>query len=237
LSYTEEPALVLTGEDLERRQAVCKEFDKATSRNKEHCKQVFALILGQVTPNLQGQLENKKGYPAIYTKKDPLELYDLIEKTVQQKTEDSYVYAVAISRLQHFLALCQQHATPEAYYDAFNGRTDVSKNIGMWLEHHQILLDYVAKDLYQKEYAKCGDTEKPLIEADNLERLPAYTFIHFAGTACTVLRDKLKCNFTKGTNQYPKTMAQALKYVQNCATTTPVSSTSEGVAFAQKGGT
>jgi hypothetical protein len=238
-AYEETPPMVLTGKDLERRQAVCKEYDKATSRNKEHRKQVFALILGQVTPILLGQLENKAAYPAIYTRKDPLKLYDLIGKAgVQQNTEDSYVYAMAISELQQFLALRQQHATPEAYYDTFNGRTDVSsKNIGMWLGHHQILLDYVAKDLYQKEYAKCDAKEKPLVEADNLERLLAFTFIHFACASCTILCDELKRDFTKGTNQYLKTMAQALKYVQNCATTTPVSSTSEGVAFAQKGGT
>jgi hypothetical protein len=98
-------------------------------------------------------------------------------------------------------------------------------------------LNFVAKELYQKEYDECDDTQKPLVQADNLERLLAYAFIHFAGTGCTVLRDELKRNFTKGTNQYPTTMAQALSYAQNCATTTPVSSTSEGVAFAQKGGT
>jgi hypothetical protein len=132
---TEEPPLVLTGADLEKRQAGRKEYDKANSRNKEHRKQVFALILGQVTPNLLGQLENKKTWSAIYTKKDPLELYDLIEKTVQQKTEDNYVYAVVISELERFLALRQHHATPEAYYDTFTGRTDVSKNIGLFLGH------------------------------------------------------------------------------------------------------
>jgi hypothetical protein len=69
-----------------------------------------------------------------------------------------------------------------------------------------------------------------------LDRLLAYAFIHFAGAGCTVLHDELKPDFTKGTNQYPTTMAQALSYVQNCATT-PVSSTSEGVVFTQKGGT
>jgi hypothetical protein len=164
-AYEEEPPLVLTGEDLERRQAICKDYDKATSRNKEHRKQVFALILGQVTPILLGQLENKKDYRAIYTKKDPLKLYDLIEKTVQKKTETSYVYSVAIFELQELLSIRQHHATPEAYYDAFNGRTNVSKNIGMWLRHHQLLLDYVAKDLYQKEYAQCDAKEKPLVEA------------------------------------------------------------------------
>jgi hypothetical protein len=155
-------------------------------------------------------------------------LYDLIEKTNLAKTEDSYVYAMAISELQQFLALRQQHATPEAYYNTFNGRTDISKNIGMALGHHPLLLNYVANELYQKEYAKCDAMEKPIVEADNLERLLAYAFIHFVGASCTVLLD--------GTNQYPKTMAQALKYVQNCATTPPVSSTSEGVAFTQKGG-
>jgi hypothetical protein len=147
-AYNETPKIVLSGEDLEQRQAEHKDFDKANSCLKEHRPQVFALILGQVIPILLGQLKYKAAYPGIYSRKDPLELYyDLIEKTVQQKTEDSYVYAVAISELQHFLALCQQHATPEAYYDSFNGRTDVSKNIGMSLGHHPLLLNYVAKEL------------------------------------------------------------------------------------------
>jgi hypothetical protein len=98
----ETPKIVLTGDELEQRQAERKEYDKASSKIKEHRKQVFALMLGQVTPILLGQLENKKDYPAIHTKKDPLELYDLIEKTVQKKTETSYVYSVAIFELQQF---------------------------------------------------------------------------------------------------------------------------------------
>jgi hypothetical protein len=141
-AYMEEPPLVLTGADLEKRQANRKNYDKANSRNKEHRQKVFALILGQVTPNLLGQLENKKTWSAIHTKKDPLELYDLIEKTVQQQTEDHYVYAVAISELEKFLALRQHHATPKAYYGSFNGRTDVSKNIGLSLGHHPLLLNF-----------------------------------------------------------------------------------------------
>jgi hypothetical protein len=73
-ALTEVPApIVLTGADLEKRQADRKEYDKANSRNKQHRQQqVFALILGQVTPNLLGQLENKQTWSAIHTKKDPL---------------------------------------------------------------------------------------------------------------------------------------------------------------------
>jgi hypothetical protein len=50
-ALNETPEIVLTGAELEQRLADRKAYDKNISRNKEHRQQVFALILGQVTPN------------------------------------------------------------------------------------------------------------------------------------------------------------------------------------------
>ena len=199
--------------------------------------QAFSLILGQCTQLLQDKMKQDADWAAASTSYDPLTLYRLIEKTILAQTEDQYPFATVYDQERAFYSFQQDNLTNAQWYERFNTKIDVSEAIGV-THQHKILLEFVAKETFNTEYANIFNADDAkAVREDAEERYISYVFLRQSSKNHATLRAELSNDFTKGDNQYPRTRQQTLHLLDNYTTnkiTTTVEK-SEGVAFAQKG--
>jgi hypothetical protein len=124
------------------------------------------------------------------------------------------------------------------YSDTFNSMASIHQSVCMSLSHHPVLLNYVSQELYKQDFdtlIDADDIEK--VMADNCERFLAYNLIRLSNAPHSGLRDSLHNNYIQGSKRYPKQRSAALLLLEQTTKTPSVSSISEGLSFAQKGGT
>jgi hypothetical protein len=227
--------IILTGNDKDAHDSLWKAHTTQNNLLQAHRKKVHSLILGQIMPNLLGKLEQLSDWTTIRSSQDPLQLYDVIERTVLAQTEDTYPYAVVMDQMAAFCNFRQPHnlSAPD-YFDKFNTRSD----IGMTLARHPDLLNYVSNELYENEFDSLTDVkEKETVIADNAERFLAYVMIRHSGPQYANLRASLHEDYIQGSKRYPKKRSRALFFLEQATNMPIVSSPSKGTALAQKGGT
>ena len=78
-------------------------------------------------------MKQDSGWDALLLAADPLQLLDLIEKTVRLTSSDNYVFAVAYKQHTDFYNFQQNNLSNNQCYDKFNTQVTVAKAIGICL--------------------------------------------------------------------------------------------------------
>ena len=170
------------------------------------------------------------------TSNDPLTLYRMIEKTILAQTEDQYPFATVYDQEMGLNSFLQETMSNAQCYKRFNTKVDVSNAIGV-TRQHQVLLEYVAQEVYIDAFDNLHDANKAIVRDDAEERYISYVFLRKSGKQYTNLKTALQNDFTTGYNKYPKLRQSNLHLLEKYTKTAVHRPTeSEGAAFAQKGG-
>ena len=211
-------------------------YRERQSRLEKHRGQAFSLILGQCTQLLQDKMKQDTDWAQVSTAYDPLLLCRLIEKTTLAQTEDQYPFATVFDQELSFYTYRQDTLTNPQWYERFNTKVDVGEAIGV-TRQHKVLLEYVAKELHNQDFATLSDAEQQVVRDDAEERYISYAFLRQSGPQHGKLKVDLQNDFTTGDNHYPKNRQQTLHLLDKYSKSAVVrTSTSEGASFAQKGG-
>ena len=211
-------------------------YRERNSALTKHRGQAFSLILGQCTQLLKDRMKQDADWHTASTSYDPLTLYRLIEKTVLAQTDDQYPFATVYEQEHAFYMFRQENLTNPQWYERFNTKIDVGDAIGV-TRQHKVLLEYVAKELHNQDFATLTDAEQEAVRADAEERYISYVFLKQSGAQHGTLKVDLKNDFTTGDNHYPKTRQQTLHLLDKYSKTVVTKpSASEGTSFAQSGG-
>ena len=97
--------------------------------------------------------------------------------------------------------------TTYVFVEKFNTKLDVCKAMGIRFIHTN-LLEYVAKDVHDKEFKDLTEAQKTEVEKYSEERYLAFLMLRNAGKEHDCLRDDMNNNYTKDNDQYPKTRHQ-----------------------------
>ena len=201
---------------------------------------VFSLIMGQCTQLLKYQMKHDPDWLTACKSSDPLRLYTLIEKTVLSQSNDCYEYATTYAHVYDLYKHTQAEGnlTNDKWYHWVNTKVDVGIAVGVTHQYPK-LLDLEAKKLHNKEFALLDPiTEQLGIREIAEERYLAYVFLQQSGSQHDQLQTDLLNDFSKGQNHYPQNRQEVLHRLNTYANVRSVStaSQSEGVAFAQGGG-
>jgi hypothetical protein len=85
--------IVLYGDEALVYETSKKLYHKDTANLKKNRGQVYSLIISQCSSRLKDKLEKEANWDSIQSNRDPLELYDLIERLTLSRTSDIYPYA------------------------------------------------------------------------------------------------------------------------------------------------
>jgi hypothetical protein len=175
-------------------------------------------------------------WAVVITSYDPLSLYRLIERTILAQTEDQYPFATVYDQELSFYSFNKETLSNPQWYEIFNTKVDVSEAIGVTRQHN-VLLDYVAQELYTKSFEGLGVAAQKLVRHDAEEQYVSYAFLRQSGIQHANLKVDLQNDFTTGDNRYPKNREQTLHLLDKYSKTViPKVTQSEGASFAQKGG-
>ena len=222
----------------------CKINSQMRQKVKGHEGQAFTTLKSLCTDRLLYRMKQDPGWDALLLAADPLQLLDLIEKTVRLTSTDNYVFAVAYKQHKDFYNFQQNNLSNNLYYDKFNTRVTVAKAIGIQLGRpDENCLNWVIENVEPFKTAHTGtdyedlDKDTRALVRDKAEEL-------YLGYVMTIqsaaVNDKLKTdlhnNFTVGTNIYPGSPQASLhlldKYLKQVAVQ-PVQP--QGHSFAQGG--
>jgi hypothetical protein len=187
-----------------------------------HRGQVFSLILGQCMQVLLDKMKHDPDWAATNISSDPLQLMNLIEKTILAQTEDhhSYPYATVYEQeLAFYHGFHQGKLTNEQWYEKFNTKVDVANAIGV-TRRHKVLLDYVAQELHSQDCATLSDADQEAVGKEAEERYLSYVLMRQSGKQHDKLREDLQNDFTKGNDRYPKNRQQTLHLLDKYSKTT-----------------
>jgi len=232
--------LVLTQQDNQEFANRTKAYSTQIKELKEKNGKVFSLIMGQCTQLLKDQMIHDPEWTKVDSNIDPLDLYTLIEKTVISQSSDCYPCAIAYDHIHKLYTeqIQTSKQTNDQWYSRFNTNIDVGASVGV-SHQHKVVLDSEANKLYNKEFDLLDPiTEQPAIRVLAEERYLAYVFLQQSGKQHDQLRTDLKNDFSKGQDYYPQNRQEVLHRLGTFSTVHFVSTTptSEGVAFAQGGG-
>jgi hypothetical protein len=168
----------------------------------------------------------------VITSYDPLTLYRLIKRTVLAKTEDQYPFATVYDQELSFYSFKHDNVSNPQWYERFNTKVDVSGAIGVTWQNN-VLLEYVAQELYTRAFADPGAVEQQLVRDDAEERYISYAFLCPSGKHHVNLKLDLQNNFTTEDNRYPKNRQKTLHLLDKYIKTVVARVThSEGTSFA-----
>ena len=95
--------------------------------------------------------------------------------------------------------------------------------------------DYCTHKKFADDYTNLTVNQQIAVRDEAKERYIAYLIILNSGSQHEQLQMSLQEDFAKGSDNYPKTIQEAEKYLDKFPKNTPTSSALEGTAFAQKG--
>ena len=79
---------------------------------------------------------------------------------------------------------------------------------------HTTLIEYVAKDVHEKEFKDLTEAQKTEVEKYSEERYLAFLMLRNSGKEHYRLRDDLNNGYAKENDQYPKTRQQCAYLLQ-----------------------
>ena len=88
----------------------------------------------------------------------------------------------------------------DLFVEKFNTKVDVCKAMGIRFLHIT-LIEYVAKDVHDKEFKYLTEAQKTEVEKDSEERYLAFLMLINAGKEYNRLRDDLNNDYAKDNDQ------------------------------------
>ena len=231
--------LCLSGDDETVRLGLWKAYRERVSRLELRRGQVYSLLLGQCTQQLQDRMKQDDTWDAVSESYSPLQLLDLIEKVVMAQTDDQYPFAVAYEHQRALMAFQQNDMSNATWYERFYTKAEVGLSLG--LEYlHPCLLDWQTHHDHEtltKFEELTTDDEKAEVCANAQERMLTYIMMQQSGKFADKLRNDTRDDYLKSLGQYPGTRTELLNLLDRYSRA-PVrpTITSEGTSFAQKGG-
>jgi hypothetical protein len=175
----------------------------------KHRGRAFSLILGQCTQLLQDRMKQDTNWNMASTSCDPLDLYQLIEKTMLVQMENQYPFTTVYDQELGFYSFQQETMSNPQWYETFNTKVDVGSAISV-TQQHKALLEYVAQENHTLAFTVLSDEQKQLVHEDTEECYISYAFLHQSGAQHGNLKVDLRNDFTTDSNRYPKTHQQTL---------------------------
>jgi hypothetical protein len=199
--------------------------------------QAFSLILGQCNQLLHDRMKQDTNWNTASTSYNPLDLYQLLQKTMLAQMEDQNPFATVYNQELSFYSFWQETMSNLEWYEKFNTKVDVGSAIGV-TQQHKVLLEYVAQENHMLAFTALSAEQKQAVHEDTEECYISYAFLRQRGAQHGNLKVDLRNNFTTGSNRYPKTHQQTLHLLDKYSKTVvvPKMTPSEGSSFAQKGG-
>jgi hypothetical protein len=181
-------------------------------------------------------MKQDASWSTVSTSYDPLELYNkLIERVVLKQTKDQYPFAAIHKQNLTVLNTRQGSLSNTQWYERFNTRYDVARSDGVEFGH-KVLWEFCAQSIHSKSYDSLTLAKQTATKQSAEERYLAYLFLINSGAQHDLLRKELQNDFTKGSDKYPENCPQALLFLDRYSKTSPADGSSQGTAFAQKGG-
>ena len=97
--------------------------------------------------------------------------------------------------------------TTYVFVDKFNTKVDVCKAMGIRFLH-TTLIEYVAKDVHDKEFKELTEAQKTEVEKYSEERYLAFLMLRNSSKEHDRLKDDLNNDYANDNGQYPKTRQQ-----------------------------
>ena len=107
----------------------------------------------------------------------------------------------------------QATVTTDVFVAKFNTKVDVCKATGI-IFLHTTLIEYVAKDVHDKEFKDLTESQNTEVEKDSEERYLAFLMLRNDGKEHNRLRDDLNNNHAKENDQYPNTRQKCAYLLQ-----------------------
>jgi hypothetical protein len=210
-------------------------FRERNSRLEKQRGQAFSMIRGQCMQVLLDKMKHDPDWTTTSESYDPLTLLKLIEKTVLAQTEDQYPFATVYEQECALYSFSQQNLTNEQWYERFNTKIDVGSAIGV-TRQHRVLLEHVATEIGTIPFSGLSASEQHDVREKAEERYLSYVFLRQSGKQHNKLKVDLQNDFTTGDDRYPKNRQATLHLLDKYSKSTVSNTTSEGTAFAQRGG-
>ena len=238
------PKIILVDDEKTTHSALIRSYNLRMASLSNERGQVFQIIKGQCTQRLKDKLEKDEDWDSILQQKDPLLLFDLIEKVTLSQTVDVYKCA---SVFDAFLKLCntrQDNSSEGDYNRAFDTQYRVFKAHGGSLAHFiPSELDIATAARPEASIDKITSyKDLPQAAQDELaahfeERLLAYAFLKFSSPGHHQLRMDTQNDYAKGREgAYPDTRNKVILKMDTLtfSKANKVSTPSQGTAFAQQ---
>ena len=185
---------------------------------------------------LLDRMKNDATWQTVSNSSDPLQLMDLIKKTMLAQSEDQYPFATVYKQECALFAFHQNYLNNKQCYEHFNTKVDVGTAIGI-ARHHPVLLEHVAQSTLTQKFEDCTSMEKQEVITDAEERYLSYIFLRQSGKQHNKLRVDLSNDYTTGDDRYPVTRQTTLhlldKYSKSSVSATIAP---EGRSFVTKSG-
>ena len=107
----------------------------------------------------------------------------------------------------------QATVTTDVFVEKFNTKVDVCKAMVIRFLH-TTLIEYVAKDVHDKEFKELTEAQKTEVEKDSEEHYLAFLMLRNSGKEHDRLRVDLNNDYAKDNGQYPNTRQQCAYLLQ-----------------------
>ena len=159
------------------------------------------------------RLKTDPTWDQVVANADHLDLMQLIWATVMSQTGDQYPFLTIQKQELNLQGHHQAIVTTDLFVEKFNTKVDVFKVMGIRFQH-TTLIEYVAKDVHDKEFKDLTEAQKTEVEKYSEERYLDFLMLRNSGKEHDCLRDDLNNNYAKDNNQYPNTRHQCAYLLQ-----------------------
>ena len=143
---------------------------------------------------------------------DPLEIIDLIEKTVLDQTEDPHPFEIMHEQELSLYGFQQNNLTSNQWYEKFNNEMDVGNEIGV-TRQYEVLLEWNSQQVYNKESSELQDSEQETTRVDAEERYLTYIFLKQITKTSNKLKTDISDNYTT-VEKNPVTRQETFHYLE-----------------------
>ncbi len=152
-----------------------------------------------------------------------------------KSNDNEYIFASAYEHEMAVRTFKHGNLSNPQYVERFNTKYEVAKSVGVQFGFYA-LWEHCAKELHKKSYKELDADQRTAIREDAEERYISYILVHNSSNLQESLRTDLLKQFSQGDNKFPITQSQVLQRLNTWSKSAPQGGSSEGTAFAQKGG-
>jgi len=165
--------------------------------------QAFSVTRGQCMQALLDKMKHDPDWTAASVSCDPLNLCQLIEKTILAQTEDQYPFATVYEQECALCSFNQNDLSNKQWHECFNTKIDIGNAIGA-TQQHKVLLQHVAAKKGTTKFNDLTDSEQAVVREEAEEQYLSCVFLRQSGKQHNKLKVDLQNDFTTGDDRYPK---------------------------------